>query len=86
MKPLGFTHIDRRWWLLPEKVQHIGGEKLLEQSDVVELVDSATCLDINVPGRDGLKVLVGWYLLRHHRVGAKCLSGPGRKANHPVKP
>ena len=52
----------------------------------VELMYSTTCLDVDVPGRDSLKVFVRWYLLRHHRVGTKCLSRPGRKADHPMKP
>ena len=52
----------------------------------VELMYSTTCLDVDVPGRDSLKVFVRWYLLRHHRVSTKCLSRPGRKADHPMKP
>ena len=47
-----------------EKGYSTSNPKLLN----VELMDSTTCLDVDIPGRDSLKVFVRWYLLRHHRV------------------
>ena len=52
----------------------------------VELMDGTTHLNVNVAGRKGLEVFVGWDCLRHDRVGAKSLSGPGCQANHPLEP
>ena len=52
----------------------------------IELMDSTTCLDVDVPGGDRLEVFIGWYILSHHRVGAKSLGRPSGKANHPMKP
>ena len=65
-----------------EKGNPTGNPTLLN----IELMDSTTCLDVDVPGGDSLKVFIRWYLLRHHRVGAKSLGRPSSKANHPVEP
>ena len=52
----------------------------------VELMDCAACLDIDVPGRDGLEMLIRWNFLSHNWVSAQGFSCPRRKANHPMKP
>ena len=77
----GNVLIRRRYNML-EKGNTTSNPTLLN----VELMYSTTCLDVDVPGRDSLKVFIRWYLLRHHGVGTKCLRRPGRKADHPVKP
>ena len=50
----------------------------------IELMDSATCLNIDVPGGDRLKVFIGWDILSHHRVGAKGFGSPSSKTDHPM--
>ena len=52
----------------------------------VELMDCAAGLDIDVPGRNGLEVLIRWNFLSHNWVSAQGFSCPCRKANHPMKP
>ena len=52
----------------------------------VELMDCAACLDIDVPGRNGLKALIRWNFLSHNWVSGQGFSCPCRKANHPMKP
>ena len=70
----------RRWYNLLKERNSASHPTLLN----VELVDSAACLDIDVPGRDGLKMLIRWHFLSHHWVSAKGFSCPCRKANHPM--
>ena len=52
----------------------------------VELMNSTTRLNVNVPGGDGLKVFVGWNILRHRRMSAESFGSPSGQANHPMKP
>ena len=70
------------------------GDNVLEKGDTtsnptlknVELMNSTTHLNVNVPGGDSLEVLMRWDILSHHRVGAESFSSPSGQADHPMEP